>query len=152
MEESSERKMIFITINSKGDDRGEEEIRNSWERAVKRVLAPSIEDVEKVSILPAPPFKSSGERPAEAHAGSKLSLTIRREQALPPRFYYSFDDYEWYALPGELSRVWQLRFDPRDIGQGEESVSVRVEFEQERVDTKIRIRPPGIHILEMAEP
>jgi hypothetical protein len=154
LEESSPRKVIFITINSKGDDRGEEEIRNAWERVVKGVLAPGIEGVEKVTILPAPPSQSGEQRPAEARAPteSKLSLTIRREEALPPRFYYTVDDREWFEIPGERGKVWQLRFDPRDLGLGEGAIRVRVEFGDERVETWIRIKPAGKHVLEMAEP
>ncbi len=151
MEESSKRNVIFITINSKGDDRDENEIRRVWERAVKDALAPGIEDVEKVTVLSAP-SQSSESPPAEPRPEPKLSLTIRTQERHPPRFYYTFDDVEWFEIPGALSKVWQLWFDPRDLGLAGGSVKVRVDFGEERVDSWIKIKSAGKHVLEMTEP
>jgi len=51
-----------------------------------------------------------------------------------------------------LTKVWQLRFIPTDIGVREGVISIRGEFGDQRVERRIRIRSTQQHVLELAEP
>ena len=152
MSELPEKKVIFATIVSKGNGRDEREIREAWERTLSGVVAQGVESVEKVTVVSAPPPKSDEQSKPE-HAGpSKISLTVREEEGPPPKFYYSMDEKQWWEIPGEITRVWQLRFIPRDIGVREGVIKVRGEFGDQRVERTIRIRSTQQHVLELAEP
>lgn len=152
MEEVSGKRVIFATIVSKDNGRDEREIREAWERALSGVVTPGVERVEKVTVVSAPSPKMD-EQPEPNHMGpSKISLTIREEERPPPKFYYSLDEKQWWEIPGEITKVWQLRFIPKDIGVREGVINVRGEFGDQRVETRIKLRSTQQHILEMAEP
>ncbi len=151
MEQASDKKMIFVTIASKGNGRDESEIRQAWERALTGVIAPGIENIEKITILPVPPSKQDEERPPDATSPREISLTISEEKACP-RFYYTLDEKRWWEISGELTKVWQLRFMPRDIGITEGVVKVKAELGDKRVEGLVRIRSAQKHVLELVEP
>jgi len=152
LNELPDKRVIFATIVSKGNGRDEEEIREAWERTLSGVVAPGVESVEKVTVVSAPPPRPD-EQPRPEHAGSsRISLTVREEEGPPPKFYYSIDEKQWWEIPGEITRVWQLRFIPRDIGVREGVIKVRGEFGDQRVERTIRIRSTQQHVLELAEP
>jgi len=149
-----DKRMIFITVASDGDGRGEKEIREAWEQALGGVVAPGVERLEKVTVVSAPPSKGDEEMPVGLRETPEipLSLKVREEEKPPPKFYYSLDEKQWWEIPGELTRVWQLRFIPKDIGVREGIIKVKGEFGDQKVERKIHIRSSQQHILELAEP
>jgi len=152
MEGTHEKKMIFITIASKGNGRDEGEIREAWERALSRAAAPGVERVEKVTIVSAPPSRANEQQPSDLKEMPKISLTVREEERPPPKFYYSLDEKQWWEIPGELTKVWQLRFVPKDIGVTEGVIKVRGEIGDQKVQGWVHIRSAQKHVLELAEP
>jgi len=146
-----DKKMIFVTIASEGNTRGEGEIKETLEQALGKVLIPGVERIEKVTVVSAPPSKEE-EKPPLGTEPSEISLKIREEEKPPPKFYYSLDEKQWWEIPGELTRVWQLRFIPKDIGVREGVIKVRGEFGDQRVERRIHIRSAQQHVLELAEP
>jgi hypothetical protein len=151
MEELSDKKMIFVTIASKGNGRDDSEIREAWERALTGVVSPGVETIEKVTVLPAAPSKQDEQKPPETKSTHRISLIVREEEKPPPKFYYTLDDKQWWEIPGELIKVWQLRFMPRDIGVTEGVVKVRGELGDEKVQGLIRIKSAQKHVLELVE-
>lgn len=157
MEEMSDKRMIFITVVSRGDNRNEMEVKQTWERALSEVLAPGIESLEKVTILPAPPLvrapiKEDEQRPADLKTISGISLAVREEEKPPPKFYYTLDERQWWEIPGELTKVWQLRFVPKDLGITEGHIKVRGELGDRKVEGRVYIKSNQRHVLELAEP
>ena len=154
MEGRIDKRMIFVTIANEGDSRCEREIRETWERAVSKIVAPGVERLEKVTVVSAPPPKGDEEMPVGLRETPEipLSLKVREEEKPPPKFYYSLDEKQWWEIPGELTRVWQLRFIPKDIGVREGVIKVRGEFGDQKVERKIHIRSTEQHVLELAEP
>jgi len=151
MEELPDKKMIFVTIASKGNGRDDSEIREAWERALTGVVSPGVETIEKVTVLPAAPSKQEEQKPPEMKSTRRISLIVREEEKPPPKFYYTLDDKQWWEIPGELIKVWQLRFMPRDIGVTEGVVKVRGELGDEKVQGLIRIKSAQKHVLELVE-
>jgi len=147
-----DKRMIFVTIASDGDGRGEKEIREAWERALGGVVAQGVEKVEKVTVVSAPPPKVDEETPGGLRETPEISLRVREEEKPPPKFYYSLDEKQWWEIPGELTKVWQLRFIPKDIGVREEVIKIRGEFGDQKVERTIHIRSAQQHVLELAEP
>lgn len=151
MTDEADKRIIFVTIVSKGDDRGEAEIREAWERALRGVVAPGIERVAKVTVLSdVAPGPEEQRQPARI-SPPKMSLRVREDRA-PPKFYYSVDERQWWEIPGELTKVWQLRFMPRDIGLRDGVILVRGEIGDQRVESRIRIKSTEQQVLELAEP
>jgi len=151
-EEVPDKRMIFITVTSKGNGRDAAEITRAWEQAVGAVVAPGIEHLEKVTVVSAPPPRAGDETVPDLRETPKISLTAREEERPPPRFFYSLDEKQWWEIPGELTKVWQLRFIPRDIGVREGVIKVKGEFGDQSVERTIRIRSAQQHVLELAEP
>lgn len=152
MEEVSGKRVIFATIVSEDNGRDDRAIREAWERALSGVVTPGVEKVEKVTVVSTPSPRGEEKPPPIDTGPPKISLIVREEERPPPKFYYSLDEKQWWEIPGEITRVWQLRFIPRDIGVREGVIKVRGEFGDQRVETKIRIRSTQQHILELAEP
>jgi len=151
VKEMPDKKMIFVTIASEGNTRGEGEIKETLERALGEVLVPGVERIEKVTVVSAPPSKEEEKPPPDVEP-QEISLKVREEERPPPKFYYSLDEKQWWEIPGELTRVWQLRFIPKDIGVREGVIKVRGEFGDQRVERRIHIRSAQQHVLELAEP
>jgi len=147
-----DKRVIFATIISKGNGRDEAEIREAWERALNEVVTPGIESVEKVTVVSAASSKADERRQPDRIGPPEISLRVREEEKPPPKFYYSLDEKQWWEVPGELTKVWQLRFIPTDIGVREGVISIRGEFGDQRVERRIRIRSTQQHVLELAEP
>jgi hypothetical protein len=143
--------MIFVTIASKGDERKEEEIRAAWERALSGAVARDVENVEKITVVSAPPSEKNELKPPSPVEPSKISLTIRREEEPPPKFYYGLSEGQWLEIPGELPRVWQFRFNPRDIGITEGMIKIRGDMGDRRVHCWVHVKSTGKHVLELAE-
>jgi len=152
LEEISDKRVIFATIVSKGNGRDEAEIKEAWERTLSGAVTPGIESLEKVTVVSAVPAKTNEQRQPDRIGPSKISFTVREEDRPPPKFYYSLDEKQWWEIPGEMTRVWQLRFLPKDIGVREGVIKVRGEFGDQRVERTIRIRSTQQHVLELSEP
>jgi len=128
-------------------------IRETLKRALREVLVPGVERIERVTVVFALPFKEEEKPLLDAERPEiPLSLKVREEEKPPPKFYYSLDEKQWWEIPGELTRVWQLRFIPKDIGVREGIIKVKGEFGDQKVERKIHIRSSQQHILELAEP
>lgn len=149
LEEPSDKKMIFITLTSKANGRSDAQIRQTLERTIGEVMTPGI-DIEKITVVSAPPTRE--ERPLSAGGEPAISLTAREEEKPPPKFYYTLDEKQWWEIPGELSKVWQLKFSPKDIGATGGVVKVRGELGGQKVEGWIQIRSIQRHVIELAEP
>jgi len=147
-----DKRMIFVTIASDGDGRREGEIREAWERALGEVLAPGVETIEKVTVVSAPPPRGDEGLPIGVRETPEISLRVREEEKPPPKFFYSLDEKQWWEIPGELTKVWQLRFIPKDIGVREGVIVIRGQFGVQKVERRIHIRSAQQHVLELAEP
>jgi len=152
LEEIPDKRVIFATIVSKGNGRDEAEIKEAWERTLSGLVIPGIESVEKVTVVPAAPLRTEERRQPDRVGPPKISMRVREEERPPPKFYYSLDEKQWWEIPGEITKVWQLRFMPKDIGVREGVIKVRGEFGDQRVEHTIRIRSTQQHVLELAEP
>jgi hypothetical protein len=145
-------RVIFVTITSKGNGRDESEIRRAWEHALSQVVAPGVEKIDKITVLPAPPPQKDEQRQPDMRDISKISLTAREDEKTPPKFYYTLDEKQWWEIPGELTKVWQLKFMPRDLGITEGVVKIRGQMGDEKVDGLVRIKSAQKHVLELVEP
>lgn len=151
MERPANKRMIFVTIASKDDERNEKEIREAWERTLRGAITPTVESVEKITIVSAPPPERGEQKAPRAVEPPRISLTVRREEEPPPKFYYSVDEEQWSEIPGELTRVWQFRFNPRDIGITEGVIKIRSDIGDRKVHCWVHVKSTGKHVLELVE-